>query len=245
MHFRLASALAAAGRHDRAIIEWREIIRLAPAYWPARVGLANALLASGNPQEAATECREVMKQEPSAVEAIAILGAALVAEGQAEEALPQLKRAVEIDPRNARAHFQLGLILHDRGRSQSARTHLDTVLRLWPDDVSMLWQTAWILATSPDASFRDGVEAVELATRAIERSDGQEVRAFDALAAGLAETEKFSAAVDAADQASTIALTRGDEALANAIEQRTRLYRQGLPYRQPASSQPAGSAPAE
>ena len=36
------------------------------------------------------------------------------------------------------------------------------------------------------------------------------VRAFDALAAALAETEEFSAAVDAAEQASTIALTRGD-----------------------------------
>ena len=107
----------------------------------------------------------------------------------------------------------------------------------------MLWQTAWILATSPDPSVRDGARAVELATRAIQLSGGQEPRAFDALAAALAETEKFSAAVDAAEQASTIALARNDEALADAIEQRTRLYRQGLPYRQPASPLPAGHAP--
>ena len=112
--------------------------------------------------------------------------------------------------------------------------HLDEAIRLAPDDVPMLWQTAWILATSPDPSVRDGARAVELATRAIRLSDGQEPRAFDALAAALAETEEFSAAVDAAEQASTIALTRGDAALADAIEQRTRLYRQGLPYRQPA-----------
>ena len=95
----------------------------------------------------------------------------------------------------------------------------------------------------PDPSMRDGKRAVELAGRAIERSHGQEVRAFDSLAAALAEIKNFSAAVDAAEQASTIALARDDAALADAIEQRTRLYRQGLPCRQPASAVSAESRP--
>ena len=60
--------------------------------------------------------------------------------------------------------------------------------------------------------------------------------AFDALAAALAETNEFSAAVDAASQASTLALLRNDSALADAIDSRTRLYREGLPYREPAAS---------
>ena len=81
---------------------------------------------------------------------------------------------------------------------------------------------------------------MELARRAIELSKGQELRALDALAAALAENEEFSAAVDAAEQASTLALIRGDSAMADAIAERTRLYRQHLPYREPASSEPAG-----
>ena len=164
----------AAGRHDRAIVEWRETIRLAPTSWSARIGLADALLADGDAGEAATQCREVLKQKPGAVEAIVILGAALAAEGQAEEAIPQLERALELEPDNARAHFHLGLALYDRGRSQSAVAHLNEAIRLQPDDVSMLWQTAWILATSADPSVRDGARAVELARRAIQLSDGQE-----------------------------------------------------------------------
>ena len=102
---------------------------------------------------------------------------------------------------------------------------------------------AWILATSPDATVRNGEKAAELARRAIQRSSGQEVRAFDALAAALAEQGQFPAAVDAAEQASTIALTRGDQVLADAIGERTRLYRQGSPYRQPISASPAGDVP--
>ena len=120
------------------------------------------------------------------------------------------------------------------GSLKSALAHLNEAIRLQPDDVPMLWQTAWILATSPDASVRDGARAVELATRAIELSDGQEPRAFDALAAALAETGEFSAAVDAAEQASTIALTRGDDGVGRRHPAAGRLYRQGLPYRQSA-----------
>ena len=253
LHRHFAIALAQAGRHDRAVVEWREAIRLIPPdlsqinpdradflFAHGRIGLADALLATGDTREAVARCREVLKMNPNAIEALIILGQALAAEGQVEEALPYLKRAVELEPGNARAHFHLGLTLYDRGQSQSAIAHLNEAIRLQPDSVAMLWQSAWILATSPDASVRDGARAVGLARRAIKRSGAQEVRAFDALAAALAETEKFSAAVDAAEQASTIALTRNDETLADAIDQRTRLYRQGLPYRErhatPASS---------
>ena len=76
--------------------------------------------------------------------------------------------------------------------------------------------------------------------KAVQLSQGQEPRALDVLAAALAETEEFSAAAELAQQASTMALLRGDEALADAIGQRARLYRQRLPYRQPAPPLPAG-----
>ncbi len=241
-HTRFATALAAAGRHDQAIIQWRESIRLSPKLWAARIGLANDLLAIGDASEAAAQCREVLKIEPSAVEAIVILATVLADDGNVEQAIPHLRRALELDPRNARAHLQLGLALYDRGQPQSAVDHLNEAIRLQPDDGRMLWRVAWILATASDPSVRDGAQAVELARRAIQFSKGQEPRAFDALAAALAETGEFSAAIDAAEQASTLALLHNDDALADAIGQRTRLYRQGLPYRQSATL-PAGQPP--
>jgi cytochrome c-type biogenesis protein CcmH/NrfG len=173
----------------------------------------------------------------------------LAAEGNVDEAISALRRALELDPQNAEAHFRLGLVLFGLGRSSSAIEHLDEAVRLQPDSAAMLWQTAWILATSPDSAVRNGARAVELATRAVQFSGRQEPHALDALAAALAETEQFPAAIATAERASALALARGDEALAGAIDQRTRQYRQDLPYRQPAnptSSQhaPSKSAPA-
>ncbi len=152
---------------------------------------------------------------------------------------------MELQGDNAQARFQLGLALYDRGRSQSAIDQLNEATRLHPDDARMLWQVAWILATSPDPTIRDGARGVELATRSIQLSKGQEPRAIDALAAALAESGEFSAAVETAEQASTIALTRNDEALADAIGQRARLYRQGSPYRQLAAPRTGDARPEE
>ena len=241
-HAKLAIALGRAGRLDQAIVEWREAVRLSPTYSSARIGLANALLAKGDAGEAAGQCREVLRQEPDAVEAIVILGAALAAEGQVKEAISRFEQALKLEPQNAPAHFSLGLALHDRGQSRSTVAHLNEAIRLWSGSVPMLWQTAWILATSPDPVVRDGARSLELSRRAIQLCGGQEVRTFDALAAALAETEQFSSAVEASDHASTMALARNDTALADAIDQRTRLYRQGLPYRQPTTALPAEHA---
>jgi tetratricopeptide (TPR) repeat protein len=237
-HDHLAIACARAGQLDRAIAELRETIRLAPAHLQPRINLANVLLAHGEASKAATQCREVLEKDPNAVQAMIVLGAALTAEGQDEEAITHLERATTLEPHNGPAQFSLGLALHERGHSDRALVHLNEAVRLQPDDVRTLWQTAWILATDPDSAIRDGARAVEFATQAVQLSGGRDVHAFDALAAALAETKEFSAAVDAAERASAIALARGDDALMGAIGQRTRQYRQGLPYRPPAPTAP-------
>ncbi len=43
-----------------------------------------------------------------------------------------------------------------------------------PDDIVLLNATAWLLATNPNASIRNGAEAIKLAERAAQLSDGQE-----------------------------------------------------------------------
>jgi len=242
-HARLAVALNQHEQFKRAVAEFREILRLDPDFPQARLGLADALLASGEAAEAADQCREVLDREPDSAGALVTLGTALTDQGHADEAIPHFEQALKLQPQYARAHFRLGLALYELGRSPSAVDHLNKAILLRPDHVEMLWHTAWILATCPDSSLRNGARGVALARRAIELSDGKEVRAYDALAAALAEIGKFSAAVEASERASKLARGRHDDALVSAIEQRTRLYRQGLPYREPESPLPAEHAP--
>ena len=163
------------------------------------------------------------------------MGAALTAQGQFGEAIEHLQRAVELAPQDPWAHFRLGMALSGRGDSRAALAELDEAVRIEDFWFPILGQTAWFLATNPDPSVRNGPRAVELAQRAIQFSQGQDPQAFNALAAGLAETGDFEAAIKAAQQAALVAMFRNDAALAEAIGARTRLYRQRLPYRQPAA----------
>ena len=233
-HGRLAAALGRAGMRERAVAEWREAVRIEPLVLGARLGLADALLADGKAAEAVVQANELLRQAPDAIDGIVTLGVALAANGQSSEAIDQLQRALNLAPGNAQVHFRLGLVLRDCGRLPGAVSHLNQAVRLEPNNIAMLWQTAWLLATSPDSLTRNGKQAVDLARRATELSGGQEPYALDALAAALAETKQFTAAMETARRGSQAARDRGNPGLAAAIEKRARLYQQELPYREPA-----------
>jgi hypothetical protein len=50
---------------------------------------------------------------------------------------------------------------------------------------------AWLLATSPEATVRNGAEALKLAAKAVDLSQGKDASMLDALAAAYAETGRF------------------------------------------------------
>jgi protein O-mannosyl-transferase len=238
----IAMALGRAGRLDEAVAKWRETLRLFPNSSQIRFGLADALLSDGKSAEAAEQSREILKQQPDLVKALVTLGGALTAEGEIDEAIIHLTRATQLDPNDAWAQFRLGVALNERNETTKALTHLNEAIRLDGRWSPMLWRTAWIFATSTDPSIRDGTKAVELADRAVQVSGGQDVHALDALAAALAESKRFPAAIEVAEQAATMALLREDIALADSINERKRLYRQGLPFRQARSARSTDEA---
>ena len=87
---------------------------------------------------------------------------------------------------------------------------------------------AWVLATSQDASVRNGAEAVVIA----QRLGTQEPTALSALAAALAEAQRFPEAVAAAERA--LELIRGTPQHEAQVPFTARLeaYRAGKPWRQ-------------
>ncbi len=83
--------------------------------------------------------------------------------GDGERATSVCRKVLEINPGDVQAHCLLGLLLRDQARDQEAVNHWREALRLQPDQVPVLVQAAWVLATSPEAAVRNGNEAVEMA----------------------------------------------------------------------------------
>ncbi len=178
------------------------------------------------------QCAEAARLAPKSAEAQYQLGVALSRKGEGEKAARQFELVLGLDPKFATAHYALGIIRQQQHRTPEALKHWREAARLapqWPDPLNNL---AWALATDPQPELRDGVEAVKLATRAVELAGTNNVSVLDTLAAAYAEAGRFAEATSAARQAQAAAVAQGRAELAEQIHQRLALYGSNRPYRQ-------------
>ncbi len=111
-----------------------------------------------------------------------------------------------------------------------ARAGLLVMLQFKPDDVKVMNDLAWVLATCSDADVRDGQQAVQFAERACELTGYQQAVFVGTLAAAYAETSQFPAAVKAAQQARDVAEANGQSEVARRNEELLKLYGSGRAY---------------
>jgi serine/threonine-protein kinase len=118
------------------------------------------------------------------------------------------------------------------GRYGEALAHLETAHAANPWDVSVANNLAWILATCPDATHRDGPRALRLAEWACQATAYKSPPLLDSLAAAYAEGGQFDQAVRTTLQA--IEIVRGNPRASTAtLESRLSLYKANKPYRGP------------
>jgi tetratricopeptide (TPR) repeat protein len=120
--------------------------------------------------------------------------------------------------------------LQSRGEFAAAITQFQKILELDPRHVAAQNNLAWLLATCPEASLRDGKRAVGLARQAEELSGGKSPEILDTLAVAYAEAGDFDNAIAAAKRMLTMAAARNDTLLAEAVTNRLRLYEAHIPY---------------
>src|SRR5262249_28872848 len=123
-----------------------------------------------------------------------------------DKALPHLQRAVDLVPDVPSLRVSLAEILADRHDVAGAVAQLREGLRRDPDSWPCTNSLAWILATTPDHTIRNGAEALALAERLTRRSGAadrpqlsplEEASITDTLAAAFAELGRFDEAIDA------------------------------------------------
>lgn len=166
----------------------------------------------------------------------------------AEQAIPQttidactalIQSGGSDNQATAVSFYRRGNAYRKMGRYQDALADYREVRRRLPDNPHIYNDMAWMLATAPDTSVRDGNEAVRLAHRAVSLRDSHVFR--DTLAAAYAEAGHFPTAIEEENRA----LRMAGESMQKypndrkyflkriaRYENRIELYRQGRPYRE-------------
>ena len=191
----------------------------------------------------AAEYHRVLEIDPGNVQAHNNFGVALYDHGQSDEAIAEFQAALNIKPDYTDARDNLGLARSWREKIQKTLIRRREALRQRPDDLALLNDTAWMLATNPNASLRNGAEAVELAGRAVRLSGGREPAVLGTLAAAYAEVGRFSEAQDTARKALDLAARQDNRPLAESLKAKIPLYDAGTPFREMSQPAAAGSTP--
>jgi tetratricopeptide (TPR) repeat protein len=222
-----AAELAAKGEDEAAIAEWKKALEINPDDPFANNNLGLHLLARGQLDDALPRFAKAAGLKPDYADAQNNLGIVLLQKGRVDEAILHLENAEELDRRKTQTYYNLGAAFYMQGRIPEALAQWRAGLRVDPDDLPLLSQAAWVLATNPNASVRNGDEAVELAARAVKLSGAKDPATLDTLAAAYAEAGRFREAVQTARQALALATER----LAGDLKARIALYESKHPFR--------------
>jgi len=214
--------------YDAALADYEEALRLAPDIAPfLRICQGDIWLARGETGQAIRMYGEALEHQKSRAAALCSRGLAWFLRDDFDRALTDLDEAIGLAPGEAVAYNNRGAVFLKQGDYARALTDLQTAIGLNPKHPNAFKNLAWLQATCPDASFRDGGQAVANATRAMELAGSPGRAWLDILAAAHAEAGQFDEAVRCQEEhlAASPAAARDDH------EARLKLYRDGQPFR--------------
>jgi tetratricopeptide (TPR) repeat protein len=200
-HLELAVALAGQGEMEAALGEARRALELGPenpAAWDFSLFCLSKL---GRADEAIAVARDGLALFPYRGELHHTLGLALRQKQDFVKAANHFVYALLLRPDlvDARANFRL--TLREIGNAPGGSKRLQEVALFAPDAPMILNEMAWFFATQPDATLRNGSEAVRLAEHACAVAGRTAPEMLAALAAAYAESGRLSEAIKVAEEA--------------------------------------------
>jgi tetratricopeptide (TPR) repeat protein len=232
-----------------ALLTWRTSIQA--AYWrDSETLFTHALAVTSNNDVAKNNLGIVYLRQGKLDEAISLLQAAvdlrpenspaqenlakaLLQNGRVADALVHYRQLMQLQPDNIEVHNIVGTVFVQQGHVRDGIAEWQKVLVVEPENGNAMNNLAWVFATSPDDSVRDGMQAVRLAEQALRISRGRIPLVFRTLAAAYAESGRFAEAIQTAQQGIESANNQGNSGLAAELQGNITLYQQEQPLRDP------------
>jgi tetratricopeptide (TPR) repeat protein len=144
-----------------------------------------------------------------------------------DRALADLNQAIQINPKFTNAYTRRDYVYQLKGDYGQVITDLNQAIQSNPKAAGNYNQLAWLLATCPQAGFRNGAQAVQDATTACQLTGWKAPVVLDTLAAADAEAGDF---VDAVKWENQALATPSTDVIATGRKNRLALYQAHQPY---------------
>lgn len=214
-----------------AISQYQQALALEPKSADTWKSLGDAFFHRGQVREAILQYQKALEVNPNFPAAINNLGFCFLQTGQVDDAITQFETAAKLQPDFAPDFANLGDAYRQKGVAQKAIANYEKAMTLQPQYATAQRKLAWMLATWPDATIRNGKRAVELAVQANELAGGQDPQVLRVLAAAYAETGRYPEAVSTAKKALGLAITKSNGVLARQLQTEIGTYQNKSPSR--------------
>ncbi len=228
----LGMALIEEEQWEEAALHFENAVHHNPQAADPRFNLGRCRARQGKPADAMRHYREALKLNPAMAQAHLNLGSLLAKNANFSEAQKHFSAALKLHPNDPTVHLNLALLFAQQAKVEEAIPHLRRAIELDPQSALARNELAWVLATHPDAKYRNGPEAVHLAERACELTEWKRTAFLGTLDAAYAEAGRFDDAIQTAKKVIEEAQKDGQELLAKLARERLALYQKGQPYRE-------------
>jgi tetratricopeptide (TPR) repeat protein len=222
-----ATALHASGDAGKAIADLTRAQRLQPEDPDVYINRGIVYRSDGDHKRAIADFDEAIRLGPDGAEAHKHRGALHYLTEGFSEAVADYTRAIELDSTDPSSYFHRAAAHKAAGNYLLALADYRVAVQRDPDNAYHAAGLAWLLATCPQAQYRDGKKAVEYATKACHLTNWSDIESVDTLAAAHAEAENFEKAIQLQRK---VLKAREDPQEIEASRERIELYQSGTPY---------------
>ncbi len=213
---------------DKALAEVEQVLKEEPGLRLA-VRYRAVLLAELKRSEEAVELMEDwVRRHPDDEEGRLQLASLYVSDNRPRRAIELYTEILQKNPENPAALRGRGDAYLNIGKHAEAIADYERALKLRPNDSGLLNNFAWVLATSPVDSLRNGKRALEMALKACELTQYKEAHILSTLGAAYAELGDFETAKKWSAKA--IELGRADQK--DQLRKELESYEQRKPFRE-------------
>lgn len=224
----LADALLKAGSPKAAEREYLRVIKMDRKNPGALDGIGTIELTRDRAERALSLFARAAEVSPPSAERYYRMALALNMLGRPDVALRQLRTAAHLNPENPDIRLRLGDMYKAVGNYAQAINQYRLGLKLAPDNVLLLNNFAWTVATSDKKLNATPEEALLAAKRALDITGGQVPAILDTLAAAYARTGDFESAVESQERCINLLEDAGEPT--EEESERLDLYRDEEPY---------------
>jgi len=228
------------GKYDQALSDYAVAVRLNPTRAGNYQQRAGAYMLNGKLEAALADYSHALELDPKHIAALMGRGYVFYEQQEYAQAVTDYSAAIALAPNSATAYNNRGFNRQLLGDSRSALTDYNRAIELQKDYALCYQNKAWLLATSPDDSLRDGVAALQAALRACELNRFKDLGDLRVLAASYAEAGRFELAIGWQEKIIELSPAGDKQEEKRILEQ----YKNKQPYREHRPSpERSGAAP--